>query len=64
MDELTVRSPVEPAVPETMLRREPAESVITLAVTPMLAELMAEARPERVLSVESSVMVCAVPLPT
>jgi hypothetical protein len=50
-------SPSEPDVPEIKLSREPEESVSTLAVTPIPDELIAEANPESVSSVESSVMV-------
>ncbi len=56
--------PLAPEVAETRLRREPVASVSTLAVMPTPEELMAEARPERVLSEELREMVCAVPLPT
>ena len=58
---LTVRSPLAPDVPETRLRREPEASVNTLAVTPTADELIAAARPLRLLSDEFSVMVCGVP---
>lgn len=62
--EVTVRSPEVPEVPETSERREPLASVMTLALTPMAAELMAVARVARVLLDELMVTVCAVPEPT
>ena len=51
-------------MPETRESREPLASVSTEAETPMAAELIAAARPERVLSEEPMVRVWAVPEPT
>ena len=64
IEELMVRLPAAPEVPDTMLSREPEESFSTPAVTPAPEELMAATRPASVLFEESRVMVFAVPLPT
>ena len=45
-----VNCPAAPLVPLTIESREPEESVITLAVTPIAAELILEARDARVVS--------------
>ncbi len=55
--------PLAPEVPETMLSREPLESVSTDAVTPAPEELIAEASDDKV-PPEGTLTVCALPLPT
>src|SRR5580658_7117872 len=64
MLEDTVSAPLLPAICEISDRLVSPLLVATLAVTPMLAALMAPARPASVLPEELSVTVCAVPLPT
>ena len=66
MFEVTVSDPLVPGVSDSRDRLEvvPSLPVTIEAVTPILAPLMASISPERVLSVPSKVMVCAVPLPT
>ena len=62
MFEVTVRSRRRPAVPDRNDRVVP--SLLTTAVTPMPASLIAPARPESVAFEGSTLTVCAVPLPT
>ena len=62
--DVIVRSPRLPDVPLTRLNREPFASVITFAVTPIPAWLIAAASPVSVLLFEPTLIVCAVPLPT
>jgi len=50
-----------PEVPDTRLSRDPDESVNTLAETPTPEELMAAARPARVLFEDGTSIVCAFP---
>ena len=64
MFEVTVRVPALPRVPERSARCDPLLSMTTDAETPMLAWVMALAKPERVLSEAGTSMVCVAPLPT
>jgi len=64
MLELTLSPPVEPSVCDISDKVDSPLLVTTVAVTPILAELIALARPESVLSEEPSVTVFVAPLPT